>query len=219
MSRHRRQVIVAGSMPSSFPCTRWASIADASRLLAAAIACRSPVKCRLMSSPGTTWATAGAGASALCAERRPDGRLSEADERALADVAEPSVREIAVVVLPSPAFVGVTAVTAISFPLGCVASRSRTERSIFALSRPKSSTSAGSRSRLAASSEIGRSSDWGSGSASSFRSHGSAYAHCGQSAPSVSTLSGARITRNPLRGALRCRQRRSAGPSERKEET
>ena len=56
MSRHRRQVIVAGSMPSSFPWMRCASIAEASRLLAAAIACRSPVKCRLMSSRGTTWA-------------------------------------------------------------------------------------------------------------------------------------------------------------------
>ena len=31
----------------------------------------------------------GSGAAALCAQRRPDRRLAEADERALADVAEP----------------------------------------------------------------------------------------------------------------------------------
>ena len=37
---------------------------------------------------GDDLGTAGSGAATLGAERRPDGRLSEADERALADVAE-----------------------------------------------------------------------------------------------------------------------------------
>ena len=166
MSRHRRQAIVAGSIPRSFPCRRWASIAEASRLLAAAIACRSPVKCRLMSSRGTTWARPAPVPPPLAPSVGP----TEGSRRQTSELSpiwpKPSVRATAVVVLPSPAFVGVTAVTAISFPLPCVASRSRTDRSIFALSRPKSSTSAGSRSRLAASSEIGRRSDSASGPAS-----------------------------------------------------
>ena len=41
--------------------------------------------------------------------------------------------ETDVVVFPSPAFVGVIAVTSMSFPSGRSASRSSTERSIFAL--------------------------------------------------------------------------------------
>ncbi len=62
-----------------------------------------------------------------------------------------------VVVFPSPAFVGVIAVTQISFPSGRSASRSSTERSIFALCRPYCSTSSGSRPASSASSAIGRS--------------------------------------------------------------
>jgi hypothetical protein len=48
----------------------------------------------------------------------------------------PCVSETDVVVFPSPAFVGVTAVTSISFASGFAASRSRTERAILALKRP-----------------------------------------------------------------------------------
>jgi hypothetical protein len=45
----------------------------------------------------------------------------------------PCVSDTDVVVLPSPAFVGVIAVTSISFPSALPASRSSTLRSIFAL--------------------------------------------------------------------------------------
>jgi hypothetical protein len=45
----------------------------------------------------------------------------------------PWVSDTAVVVLPSPAFVGVIAVTLISFPSALPASRLSTPRSIFAL--------------------------------------------------------------------------------------
>ena len=48
----------------------------------------------------------------------------------------PCVSETDVVVFPSPALVGVIAVTQTSFPSGRSASRSSTERSIFALWRP-----------------------------------------------------------------------------------
>ena len=58
--------------------------------------------------------------------------------------------------MPSPAFVGVIAVTQTSFPSAVPASRSSTARSIFAFVRPYGSTSSGSRPASAAISSIGR---------------------------------------------------------------
>src|SRR5581483_8788115 len=52
----RGHVIVAGSMSSGLPKYREASIAEARRLCAAVTAWKSPLKCRLMSSIGTTCA-------------------------------------------------------------------------------------------------------------------------------------------------------------------
>ena len=136
MSRHRRHVIVAGSIPSSLPWTRCASIADASRLFAAAIAWRSPVKWRLMSSRGTTCASP-APVPPPFAPRVGPTEGSRRQTSAFSPMwPSPSVNEIAVVVLPSPAFVGVIAVTAISLPSDPVARRSSTPSSIFALWRP-----------------------------------------------------------------------------------
>ena len=54
-STTRFQVTVRGSMSRALPWCRWLSIIAASRLLAAAIAAKSPVKARLMSTIGTTW--------------------------------------------------------------------------------------------------------------------------------------------------------------------
>ena len=65
--------------------------------------------------------------------------------------------ETDVVVLPSPAGVGVIAVTLISFASGRSASRSMTERSTFALYRPYGSTSSCSSPSSSATSRIGRS--------------------------------------------------------------
>ena len=45
-----------GSMPRALPCLMWLSSMAAQRLLAAPMAWKSPVKCRLMSSMGTTCA-------------------------------------------------------------------------------------------------------------------------------------------------------------------
>ena len=53
-STTRRQVMRRTSKPSSLPWWMWLSISAASRLLASAMAAKSPVKCRLMSSIGTT---------------------------------------------------------------------------------------------------------------------------------------------------------------------
>ena len=55
MSSTRFQVTLRTSMSSSLPWCTWLSMSAASRLLAAAIAAKSPVKCRLMSVIGTTW--------------------------------------------------------------------------------------------------------------------------------------------------------------------
>ena len=56
MSTTRRHWMRRGSMPSSLPWWMWLSTIAASRLLASAMAEKSPVKCRLMSSIGTTCA-------------------------------------------------------------------------------------------------------------------------------------------------------------------
>ena len=56
MSTQRFQVMRRTSMSSSLPCWMWLSSMAASRLLAAPMAWKSPVKWRLMSSMGTTWA-------------------------------------------------------------------------------------------------------------------------------------------------------------------
>ena len=55
MSSTRFHVTLRTSMSSSLPWCTWLSINAASRLFAAAIAAKSPVKCRLMSVIGTTW--------------------------------------------------------------------------------------------------------------------------------------------------------------------
>src|SRR4051794_33798680 len=68
----------------------------------------------------------------------------------------PCVTETDVVVLPSPAFVGVIAVTLISFPSGRSASRSSTSSETFALYLPYGSISSGSRPAASAISVMGR---------------------------------------------------------------
>ena len=55
-SMQRFQAMRRGSMFSGLPCWMELSIMAASRLLAVPMAWMSPVKCRLMSSIGTTWA-------------------------------------------------------------------------------------------------------------------------------------------------------------------
>ena len=55
VSSTRFQVMLRTSISSSLPWWTWLSMSAASRLFAAAIAAKSPVKCRLMSVIGTTW--------------------------------------------------------------------------------------------------------------------------------------------------------------------
>ncbi len=76
---------------------------------------------------------AAAGRAALYAEDRAERRLAQAEDRLPPDRAEALGERNRVVVFPSPAGVGVIAVTLISFASGRSASRSMTERSTFAL--------------------------------------------------------------------------------------
>ena len=56
MSTTRRHEMRRASSPSALPWWMWLSSSAASRLLAAPMAWKSPVKCRLTSSIGTTCA-------------------------------------------------------------------------------------------------------------------------------------------------------------------
>ncbi len=68
---------------------------------------------------------AAAGGAALDAEHRAQGRLAQGHKDVLAQPRRPSARPTVVVVLPSPAGVGLMAVTRISLPSGVDLSLSR----------------------------------------------------------------------------------------------
>ena len=154
----RGHVIVCGSTPSSLPWYTLASRAAASRLWAACTAWKSPLKCRLMSSMGTTWAYPPPLPPPLMPKTGPmlGSRRQSITRSPMAP--SPCVNETLVVVLPSPALVGVIAVVMTSLPSGRPARRSRIDRSILARCFPYSSSSSGSMPAAAAMSAIGRSS-------------------------------------------------------------
>ena len=132
MSTQRFHVMRRGSMPRVLPCWMWLSSMAARRLFAAPMACISPVKCRLMSSMGMTWAYPPPAAPPLMPNTGPRDGSRSATVTSLPIRRRPSARPIVVVVFPSPAGVGVMAVTRMSLPSGRLLSRRR-ERSIFAL--------------------------------------------------------------------------------------
>ena len=104
------------------------------RLFAAPMAWKSPVKCRLMSSIGTTWAYPPPAAPPLMPNTGPKEGSRSATTTFLFKRFMPSANPMVVVVLPSPAGVGVMAVTRTSLPSSF--SLFITERSIFALYLP-----------------------------------------------------------------------------------
>ena len=118
MSMTRRQLMRRTSMSSALPWWTWLSMAAASRLLASAIAWKSPVKWRLMSSMGTTCARP----PPVAPPFRPNTGPSEGSRSAIRARSpirlSASPRPTVVVVLPSPAGVGLIAVTRISRPSG-----------------------------------------------------------------------------------------------------
>jgi len=116
MSTARFQVICLTSMPRALPCWIWLSSMAAIRLFAAPMAWKSPVKWRLMSSMGTTWAQPPPAAPPLTPNTGPREGSRRATTDFLPSFRRPSASPTEVVVLPSPAGVGVMAVTRISLP-------------------------------------------------------------------------------------------------------
>ena len=116
ISTHLLHVILRGSMFNALPWKMWLSIMAASKLLAAPIAWKSPVKWRLMSSIGTTCAYPPPAAPPLTPNTGPKDGSRRATITLLPSLCIPSARPTVVVVLPSPAGVGLIAVTRINFP-------------------------------------------------------------------------------------------------------
>ena len=125
MSTTRFHVILRTSMPSSLPLWICASSRAARRLFAAPMAWKSPVKCRLMSSIGTTWAYPPPAAPPLMPNTGPSDGSRSATTTFLPWRARASANPTVVVVLPSPAGVGLIAVTKMSLPGACSTSLSR----------------------------------------------------------------------------------------------
>ena len=136
MSTTRFQRMRRVSRPSALPWDRWLSSIAASKLWAAPIACMSPVKCRLMSSIGATCARPPPAAPPFMPKTGPsDGSRSATIERRPI-LRKPSASPTVVVDLPSPAGVGVIAVTSTSAPSGRFASRATASQRTLALRRP-----------------------------------------------------------------------------------
>ena len=133
MSRQRLKMILRVSMSKALPCWMWLSIIAQRRLFALVIAWKSPVKWRLMSSIGTTWEYPPPAAPPLTPKTGP----KDGSRRAIIaffpifGIAWP--RPTVVVVFPSPAGVGLMAVTKMSFPSSFLARRFSRASESFAL--------------------------------------------------------------------------------------
>ena len=112
-SMQRVKVIESGSIPSLLPWKMWLSIKAASRLFAAVMACRSPVKCRLMSSIGRHCALPPPVAPPLTPKTGPKDGSRSATTAFLPSLRKASAKPIVTVVLPSPKGVGLMAETRI----------------------------------------------------------------------------------------------------------
>src|SRR6476469_6142153 len=130
-------------------------MAAARRLWAAAAAGKSPLNRRLISSIGWISALPPPVPPPFTPNTGPIDGSRTHNTTFLLRFPRPIVSEMLVVVLPSPALVGVTAVTMTILPSGRVLSRSRIERRILARESPKSSSSSGCIPALAATCAIG----------------------------------------------------------------
>ena len=96
----------------------------------------SPVKCRFRSSIGTTWVMPPPAAPPLIPNTGPTDASRRHATGFLPMTPRPWVRPTSVVVLPSPAFVGVIPVTHTTFASGTSRSRSVIYMKTFALYQP-----------------------------------------------------------------------------------
>ena len=139
------QTILRTSIFRGFPWWIELSSIAAIRLLAAVIAWISPVKCKLISSIGTTCAYPPPAAPPLIPKHGPkDGSLIATTDF-FPNLFKAWDNPIIVVVLPSPAGVGLIAVTKINFPSGLFSSRLIASSAILALYLPYNSKSSSSK--------------------------------------------------------------------------
>ena len=101
------------------------SIRAANKLFAFSTALKSPVKCKLISSIGTTWEYPPPAAPPLIPKTGPNEGSLNTTVACFPILFNPSVRPIEIVVLPSPAGVGVKAVTKIKLLLAALSSSIR----------------------------------------------------------------------------------------------
>ena len=133
MSSARFQPTRSASILCGLPCRIEASSSAASRLLAAPTAWMSPVKWRLRSSIGTTCVMPPPAAPPLMPKTGPSEGSRRHSTGSLPIRPRPWVSDTAVVVLPSPALVGVTPATQTILASGASLSRSTTSSEILAL--------------------------------------------------------------------------------------
>src|SRR5687767_4478615 len=160
MSTVRGQVTAAGSMLSGLPLKMEASSAAASRLCDAATEWKSPLKWRLMSSIGSIIALPPPVPPPLTPNTGPIDGSRRQSITFLSMRPSPCVSATLVVVLPSPALVGVIAVTMTSLPSALAASRRSSDSLTLARNSPKTSSSSDLMPAVAAMSAIGRSCTW-----------------------------------------------------------
>ena len=154
ISIHLFHVTHLGSIPSSLPCCIWLSRSAAHKLLADVIAWKSPVKCRLSSSIGTTCAYPPPAAPPLIPKARQLRITSHLNER-MPSFPNASPSPTVIVVFPSPAGVGLMAVTRINFPSSLSLTLLMYSSDILALYFPYNSRSSSLMPHLAATFLIG----------------------------------------------------------------
>ena len=116
MSKHRFHTTCLGSICKAFPCWIWLSSIAANRLFADVIAWKSPVKCKFKSSIGTTCAYPPPAAPPFIPKQGPREGSRRAIIAFLFNFANACPSPTLVVVLPSPAGVGLMAVTNTNLP-------------------------------------------------------------------------------------------------------
>ena len=156
MSTARGQVTRRGSRGACWPNCRQLSTSAESRLCAEVMACRSPVKCRLIASAGSIVAAPPPVPPPFIPNTGPRDGSRSASTACRPRARIPMASAMAIVVLPSPEGVGVMAETRISRPVG--SRPSRAARSTLARCGPQPMTCSGAIPSSAATSVIGRSS-------------------------------------------------------------
>ena len=128
--------IRSASICKGLPRYKELSIIAAIKLIEEVNACISPVKCKLISSLGSIVAFPPPVAPPLIPKTGPKEGSLKTNIAFCPIFPRPSAKLIEVVVLPSPAFVGVIAVTRTNLPSSLLSNSFIIDKSIFALSLP-----------------------------------------------------------------------------------